>query len=428
MKHLQSLAQAETEPCGDTCTEDRLRARVCDIGDRLRTSLAAVAAALPGAPTRPLELSKALRVNQVLAGKVLQAIRKHDPLLSTHLMPGPEALRTLLRGATAARVGRALIEPAETAVDAFDDLLRRVVGGRSELDAAIGAWLPEARRRFESSAKQAAFRAMCSIKGLTADLLLTTSIAHPSVDGHVDGATLQGALGLRRIRPGVPVGLTNELVGQHGDRGPRWESLDGTPIGNTFAKLLLREFTTPPGTTIETRQVGDRVRYLLDGDRLGLGSTANLFLADMLRNGMPLKSEPDSPRVFATACIVGIPARTVVMDMLVHRSVWTDRALSLGVYETAVHGSCDVNSPDSELARLHLEENVQYLGEGIENFRSGDVPLYLELLQHAFNQLGWRASEFRGYRVCVSYPVYGSQICLEFHPPGKPGTIAAYAG
>ncbi len=387
----------------------------------MRDSLAAVTAAASGEPTRPVDLSKALRVNQALAGKILMAVRKHDPLLATHLMPGPEALRTFLRGARTANIASDVVGAAEEAVGQFDGLLKKDVGGRAELDAIISAWLPEARQRFELSSKQGAFRSMCNIKGVAADLLLHTLITHPSKElaGYYDGCEVQGAVGLRRFRPGVPVQFTSGISGSIGksDRGPVWECLDGAPLMQGQEAGLLRQFCAPHDTKVEIRSGGARVQYLLVENRLGVSSTVDMFLGCVIRNAVPPQPSEGPSRRRGVGGEIQMPCRTYVLDALTHKDVWAGCSPALAIYDTATRGICDVNDPDNDIYRLHLEETIQYLGEGIERFRNPDVPRYLELLQSAFDRLGWDPADFRGHRVRVRYPVYGSQFVMAFEGP-----------
>ena len=112
-----------------------------------------------------------------------------------------------------------------------------------------------------------------------------------------------------------------------------------------------------------------------------------------------------------------IPCEILQFDAFVHEDVYPGRSPALRLYDTAFDGVADINDPSRDIDRLDMLESIDELGRGLTSCRSQDIPRYHELLSHVFEQLGWSADAFRGYRSRIDYPVYGSQIAMMFDPP-----------
>jgi hypothetical protein len=393
--------------------------QISRVGERLRRSLGEVLAAVPGGPRRPVELSRALGVNEDLAGKALTATNTADPLAATHLMPGPEALRTLLKAARR-KVGKSVVGPAEEAVQEFQNLLRNVTGGRAELDAIISAWLPDARARFEMSNKQLAFKANCSLKGVVADVGVTSAVFHPSDDGiHCDAVLISGRIGLRRLRPGATICCSSAQTGPM-PPGFGWTTLDGEPVDALKANVLLPQFCSSPTPSLDIRVAGKTVLHLLGGDDIGLDSAVDIFYADVARKVADLYQDPNAPRKKGFSAEVDLPFKSLVLDVLLHESVWPGGLPELIIYDTAIRGVADINDPGRDIDRLDLLESVHALGHGAATFRIAEASKYVELIRYACEKLGWDEKKFRGYRCAVRYPFYGSQLAMAFDPPLPP--------
>ena len=154
------------------------------------------------APDRaPSRLDDATGIGKDVAYRILKAVRSEDPITTVHLLPGPAPLRRLLKAAAKHSVSPSMIDEARQAVDDFERFILSEAGDRGTLDLIIGGWLPEARQKGELLAKQAVFRGMSHVRGLSAEVLYKATILHPSHDDeHVDGATIQGLKGFRRWR------------------------------------------------------------------------------------------------------------------------------------------------------------------------------------------------------------------------------------
>ncbi len=401
-----------------------LEGRVAVIGAGLSAAFSAVIDAVPAAPHGPVGLARALGLDKVLTSRLLKAARHRDPIAVTHLMPGPDPLRKLLRAARKVGVETALIQQAEAAVDSFEALIRHEAGDRSGLDAIISTWLPEARKPFELRRKQSAFKAMSQIKGAAAETNLATVLIRPSADGErLDVVWILGLIGLQRLRPGAAVRFTSRRMGGSSPRRPT--TLVGRPVEGEPESdgLLLREYSSDPPPDIVVRNYGEAVHYLLGGDDFGPRSAVDLVFAEANFNEIERYVPKGSGRKGYFFAEVSTPVKSLLFDAYLHKDVYPAAPPELHIYDTVLEGVASVNDRSRDIDRLDLAERIEDLGPC--NLRSGgfaraaDVPNYTMLLRDVFTRLEWSPDEFRGHRCRIEYPIYGSQVAMAFTAPER---------
>jgi hypothetical protein len=394
-----------------------LKDRLSIIGRSLREAVRSVLNAVPGEPRRPLDLARALGLNKDLASRILSAVQKRDDLAVTHFIPGPAPLREFFRAAIAHSVDKTLVRAAEDVVREFDTLIRTEAGDRAALDAVISAWLPEARERFETGAKQAMFRGSASIKGVMAETALTTILAHPSADPNdfaCDGVAVCSLIGLRRLRPEAVVQITD--VAHAKTTSLRRDSRAVDQLGGP----LLEQFCTQPLPEIRLSEQGDRVHYLLGDHAVGLRAAVDITIAQVFHGMLRRFQRPGEHRKRFTYANVEQPAKTLYFDMLLHEDIWPGQEPELRIYDTTTNGVADPNDPGRDVDLLDVSESIQPLGQGLARFRISGVPNYTELLEFVCQGMGWNGAAFRAYRCRIQYPFYGSQVCMLFDPPPAP--------
>lgn len=394
-----------------------LEERVHALGRSLRQSLERLVTEVPGGPQGPQRLATALGLDKVLASRLLKALRSPDPLAVVHRLPGPEPLRRALRAARKVGASQDAVREASASIEAFDAFIREEAGDRSSLDAILSAWLPEARREFELRRKQAAFKALSQLKGAYAELDHSAVFLAPAADGrHLDVVWLIGMADLQRLRPGVVVKFdTRRLIA--GGRPRRPTTLDGKEIEGLDPALRLDEFCDGPPAPLEARPVGDVVHYTLGDAGFGPRSGVDILFAEVNRAEIPRRVPHGSGRRGYVFADVKVPAKRLYLDVFVHREVYPASEPELVLYDTTIDGVADVNDPIRDIDRLDQDETIRPLGVGVAK---ADIPAFsrrIELLEHALRKLGWDAQDFRGYRVEIDYPIYGSQIVVAFEAP-----------
>lgn len=398
---------------------DTLEQRLSKAAERVRAAIGDVITEIPIRAHRPSELQRVLKLDRTLASRLLQAVRLPDPLAALHRLPGPYGIRLLLKAATGTVGNPEVVGRAEKALVELEHLVLTHVGHWNDLDAALSGWLPDVREELDAASRRAAFKAMSNIRGIMAETELSITLLHPSTTrpGWVDRACIAGLCGMRRLRPGAPMGLL------HGHSiapppGSQRLSLDGQPIDQEHGPGLLREFSTTPTPRFDVVVAGNTVHYLLEQDDVGLDSRVDLLFGDVTRGRYPA-NQGVSPQPAAPGAGIDVPVRTLIVDVLLHEEVWPGVEPELQLYDTAVRGIANPVDPARKMDRRDVLDSVQGLGAQAARLRTPEVARYAEMIAFVCEKLGWNAADLRGFRYRAEHPVYGYQVAMIFQPPAE---------
>lgn len=408
---------------------DPIAARIAGLGQDLLAGFGAVLDDLPDADRGPQALATALGLDKVLCSRLLKAIRKtRDPLAVAHRIPGPEPLRRFLRAARKAGAGSAAVDAAGGAAEAFQAFVRDEMGDRSSLEVVVSTWLPEARREFETRRKQAAYRAMSQLRGVSTRVRLSTVLLAPSADpDRLDLVWIMGYLGLRRLRPGATISLSTsrQLAAAEGEASPRHpEPLPPAPGASVEDRSYpdayrLDAFCEAPAADLVAEQHGERTHYVPTGDGIGAASEVDFLLAEVNRAELPASLPVGSGRVAHFWCDVSTPTRHLCFDVFRHRDVYPGDRPELRLYDRTGGATGDVNDPANEAYRMHMAETLTDLGSDPAAFGTDAVGTYRDLLRDVFARLGWDPTAFTGSRVAIEHPLLGTQVAQVYHPPQR---------
>ncbi len=393
-----------------------LRRRAEETGEGLRTSIETLLVELGKRGMRDQRaIQGALKLSQSAISRIISSVRSGDCLATLSSIPGPEALRQMVKGASSSGVDRDCVQKVEEAVADLEKFLDAEIGDRGTLEAVLSDWVHESRATFELRHKAAGFKAMSALRGVRADMVLSGAIIHPSTSSPdvYDTIAIDALLGCRRIRPSGVL----RLFGSHpSPEGSRFTvtNLGGAPIA-AMPDMLLPEFSTVPVDSIRTTHHGQFFETTVSELPLGKGLEPgeDLICAQMYR-GLHRARRGDGPPSSGIGGWAEPPAEYFLVDALLHEDVWPDAKPELRVYDTAVRGMTHPDDQARQGDRLDLLESVQSLGTGPEAFRIPEFARYPELIRSLCATLGWNAGKLRGYRCKVRYPIYGSQINLAF--------------
>ncbi len=399
-----------------------LRRQVEAVGTDLAESYTALLGSLSERPTGPQALSDLLGVTVVTASRLLRAIAQADPVAVVDQIPGAVPLRKVMKAAAANGAPAARQKAAAKAVDRFEALIRKNAGHRSSLNAMLTDWLPQGRREFEVRRRQAAYKAISELRGVSCDLDLATIAVHPSQEeGKADLLSIQGSFGLDRIRPDATVQFGTLRTPAEGsashpvfDPAPAPLTLDGAGLSDGVASVRLDQFCSRAPAPIITKTFGRDIQYLLGETGFGPESSVDLVIAEVNRAELILEPAGDSARNPYFYQIAGTPSRAMLFDVLIHKDIYTDRDAKLLLYDTSNRGPAAAGSKERAVDLLRTTDELELLGTQPSRRRFTGFPRYLELLDHAFSKLGWSSEEFVGYRVQISYPLQGNQVCIAF--------------
>ena len=398
-----------------------IEVRIATCGEELLASLGAMISGVPESAQGPQKLATALGIDKVLASRLLKALRADDALCAVHRMPGPEPLRRVIRASRSKGIEKGTISKAEEAVGAYERMISLEIGDRSALEAALSAWVPEARRDFQLRRKQSAYRATSQLKGVSVDTLAETAFLVPSKtdESRLDVIWMKRLVGLQRLRPNTRIRLSSFRASVEKDGDARRPlNLDGEPI-ESFGATLVDEFSTITQGTLYAEHRGETIYYLLSDDAFGPDDAIDLCTVEVNRSEIPRYVDPALGRVAWFSSELIIPARRQQLDVFVHRDLFRGTAPKLRVYDTNVTGIVDVNDPSSEFSELDLVETVEDLGRGLGRVRSSCVNEYHTLLMHVAERAGLDGDSMVGYRCVADYPFYGSQTAMMWPTVGR---------
>lgn len=395
--------------------DEPINIRISRVGSALSESFRALLQNKNRHPIPAHQITKTFGVNKFFSHRLVNALRKVDPLATIHHIPGPEPLRRFLKSAKGKLKSEQLLKDAETAVSSFENLIRHEGGDRSGLDAIISTWLPDARAKFESVAKQSGYRAMRQLKGIAADVSFFSTFLHLSEDddSRFDAVQLRGHLGLRCVRPGSLAKIGVKSGTNNPNAMPL--TLDGDPVQDPRGGVIIDEFCSGPPIELEIYEKGQDVIYAIQwGDAVGLNSALDIVTGDLRRNSLHrYLTNPSRPKV-GFSHVMEVPAKMCICDVILHEDAFPNWEPRVRILETGELGNADPNDPRRDLDVLNVQETVESLGHDIQRFRAEDIPNYVDLLDYVCKKQNWAPEKFRGYRTRIEYPIFSSQVQFAF--------------
>lgn len=368
----------------------------------LITALRAVVQSSAFAGLGPIEAARTLGLDKTSASRLMSALRAGDSLVALSLLPGVVPMRQFVTAARDHGASERAVHVAERKLRRFDHELQSAFGTRTRLDAVIADSLPEARRRHEDGARQAVYRGMAMIKGVSIDLESCTWVVHPSHEHprRVDILFLAAFAGIHRLRPTARVG-----VGSFHRKGKP----------ERRAKLL-RKFCRPAGLSIAASSDRNFTSYEISTGSVRRDAAADVFLTEFMEDAASRKGPARKEGAWTVGNIVAHPVKRLELALLIHRDVWAGCEFSLRAYDPV--GMAGLSSPEREFERLSLEGTIVRSPADAEAFRASPVPNYLEILRHLTRPHGWRLEDapgrpaFRKISCEIAYPLYGAHVFL----------------
>lgn len=395
-----------------------MRERLLALSDRFRRSIRAVLRSLPGDDLRPIPLARQLGLNKNLTSRLLGALARDDGFALLRELPGPAPLASFLRAAEEAGASATSLRSARTVLEAFRSLLEQEFGDKTHLDTMLAAHLPEVHARAELTARQLAFRGASLVKGLSVDVDVACFLVVPSRErpAFADVGIISGRVGLRRLRPGVPIRVIGAV-----NHGPASATPDAPGLRQAdLAERFSLEFSDKP-LPLSIRSYASRTEYWLDDRGVGPKSAVNVFVSEFHRERIALERPVPGRRDTRSysVWVVDEPCRALLLDQFVHKDIWPHLAPQLQVYDTAKNGRTTPMDEDRSADLMPTTDRIESLGRDAAGFDTPLVPRYLEMLRFACDAWGWDLDSMRGYRCVSRYPFYSSQVSFCWNPFGQ---------
>lgn len=375
-------------------------------------ALESVLRALPEQPASAAGLAKFLGLNRKIAWQVWRIVETGEEEMPAQVLPGPTALEGFLRACGARGVPPDRLEAAREASRRFEDLAVLHGGDRASLmsllrQAAGGAPIDD---RASESIRRQAFHANSEIWGIQTQTYIATAILAPSEQhGRVDDLALVGEIGVRRLRADAARVVT----------GIDYQGADGAPCPNALVRV-------DPGSGLIEPMVprfsSARVRVLPSGSGepgqtrvelvespVGRRGEVDLLLAQFCK-GVGRRFATDTFKRIHFALHLSSPYAVVVHDLLVRRDLWTDVRPVCKVY-SALRGWLKAAERD-ERDVLPIRVETRRLGSGLSALATPHVPNYIEMVDWACGQVGWKPEQFEAWRCVLQYPPMPSSMVM----------------
>jgi len=370
----------------------------------LTTALRAVIDASPLAGLGPIEVARILGVDKTLASRLMSALRAGDAMVALSLLPGVGPMRQFIAAARKHGAGARASQSAERKLRAFDHELQRVFGTRTRLDAVIADALPEARRRHGDVARQAVYRGMALIKGVSIDFESYTWVVHPSRRNprRMDLLFLAAFVGIHRLRPTARFRVGASYRRTKPEGGPE----------------LLREFCRPAGLSITSSSEKDFTFHEISTGSVRRDATADVFLTQFLEGPTTATASSREKGVWNVGSVLTYPTKRLELALLIREDVWPGCDFSLRVYDTAMRGVVHLPDPERDFDRLSVDARIVRAPATVEALRASPAPRYLDVLRHLTTARGWKLEgtsgrpAFRRISCEITYPLYGAQVML----------------
>jgi len=382
-------------------------AAIAVVGGELRVSLQPVLEAVAGPRPTPTRVTRAIGLDKSLASRLIRATQTTSDLDLMHIVPSPAGLRILadLAGVSASPES---VADLLRATERFAILLESTPGGRAAIDALISESSPDVRGKREHIAKQASFKAMSFLLGHFCDVLSTSLFLVPSDTGNtVDGIEVSRRVGLRRMRPSMPLALLSFAVQPEDQRHGNaiwFDTLDGSPGHADGREFLLPQFSSEPLPHLEIVHDSNVTTLVLPGDP-AIRMPSKITSAYRIRNGWPAQS--DEAIHALRGYVLHVPCRQLVRDVYIAESLYTDASPRVSF---VLPGPRVATHPPREDGTRHFTEvdlstSIEQLPSGTHAYSVPGVPDQQAAIRHALDRAGHGGTHFRGWRCSITYPV-----------------------
>lgn len=382
----------------------------------LRGSLIELLLSVGADPTTPQVTARDFGLDKTLAWKVAKLIDATDPSVAVQHIPGKPGMKILLKAMERAGAPAPVTTAVQDAMSGFDRMVEIHTGDRATLDLALGAMAgaPDQSDRLEA-ARKLAFQGNSATWGIQARVRLASYFIAPNADDPemIDSAIVGGLVDCRRLRPDVawPVFQSQTYNDDGTDLTARVEPIDpdappgdGPPLMGRFCtdpRPLLRGIEVPGGTLYE----------LAEGPVGNMGTVSCIFGWYTRRFASIRRDEHNTFGEHPTRQYT--PVESAICDLYVHRDLAVQMPPEAAVYSRLAGG---VEYPESGRDRdlIPMGERVIELGAEPPIVSTPLVPGYPDMVDSVHARLGWRQSEFVGYRLVVRYPPIPSLIVLRY--------------
>ncbi len=390
---------------------------------RLYGEIKTVLGSLPPNERGASAMSRSLGIDRATCQRIVSTITQADrsPEMLVR-MPGVQGLRQwieAIRGKAVA--GEGVLEAAGIAIDQFEDTLTRLAGSQRRLAQRLSAserFTPsptEQTTAGEGAAREALFHAAAEITGRWSEASITIYAFRPSTENprRMERLVAMGQIGHRSKTEAVPLVISS---GRRRDEELVFTSLNQEQVEGASARALLEPFCSKPLPRITSRSGAGQIMHVIDPIETSQGDAVDMILANRTVQSVEHPAA-SSPAVEELWNLMSFPARRLVFDVYMHREL---ARISIPGMDMHLWGpELGEGVGDRWFIRFPSAPKLTLLGTGLRNAATPSYTRHAELTHYLFEQAGWPAGEFIGYRCEVSYPVWRAGYCMSFDFTGN---------
>lgn len=403
----------------------------------LRLSLHAVTESLPEPADNASALARALGLNRKIAWQVWRIIEDDRCLPPAQVLPGRSALEGFLRACGHKGVPESMLNSVRVALRRFDDLALLHGGDRASLmsllrqSAVPSVSAPgsdsapsQINDRASESVRRQAFLANSEIWGVQTRAYFAAAILAPGGEpGRVDDLSLAGEIGVRRLRDDAVrvisgLGFSKGASDAGGPPAPR--ALVSVPPDSGLIEPMVPRFTSARVRVAPAEQEGvGQTRVELMESPVGRSGDVDFVLAQFCPNVGRRWASDEIKRVFFSVHLFSAYA-ACVHDLIVHRDLWPAGISPTVRIYSGLRGLMQSQARRNERDILPIRCEVRHLGSGLSVMRTPHVPNFLEIVDWACGEVGWKPEEFEAYRCMVMYPPQACSMVMAVELPEDP--------
>jgi hypothetical protein len=358
------------------------------------------------AATKPLALARELDIDKSLAWKIHRVIHPETPMDVVRHLPGSSSIKRFINAIRAKRAEASDLASIENAISELERIIATHCGDRATFQMMMNSVAEEPSEQVTEMHRQELVRGASYVWGAHARVTVRADFLAPSEQTDMlDIASVRGLVDLVRFRPNVPWVLSHMRSADNDMQqrsSPVRQAIDPSQRCEVGAPLLTDYCSKPCPVTRRVPSVTGFLQDELVEQRIGAtglvtcitGERANAFASYYCDD------HNDSGRHRA---LLRTPSDLLIFDLFVHRDLTSAMNLEFILYSNLESGPL-LPADALERYRLPAVEQVKSLGAFPSMPATPEVPRYGEMVNYVFEQSGWRASDFAGFRVQMRYP------------------------
>ncbi|MBT4466200.1 MAG: hypothetical protein HOD03_05905 [Planctomycetes bacterium] len=371
---------------------------------------------------RPQEIAREFKLNKNLAWKIAKLVHQAPSHESLAFLPGPSGFRIALEALEAQQASPADLKAARLAYKGFQEMVDRHASDRPAMQLLLDSLAVQEGdvSRLDES-RQLVYQGNSGILGIQADVRLASFFLAPNPEqpSLLDSATLGGLFGLRRFRPNASWVLSrNAGFDDDGTEVPTPERQALDPSFSGSGPSLLGDFCSKPLPEVTVRKLGKREIYELAHGPIGNTGEGDVSFGHYCRADLPRYRDANNQNgefhVFFSS-----PVKTLLIDLFLHKDLDLQQPpealMPLNFNQDLMH-----LQSRKEQDFLPLPEQPQLLHGERPSVVTPLVKRYPEMTDLVYKRLGWKAEDFRAWRMELSFPPLPATLILSFPLADQP--------